>query len=92
MCLRAKLSSFESGSAKYPQLGADVLVVFNNALPQFSPSASIGMMGGNFPPSIKGGLHIHEGKSFSLHSKNYVVKVDLTLHFNYCPPFSNFRL
>ena len=63
-CMGTQLKPIGAGLEKYPGLGADVLVSFNNALPEFKPSASIGMRGGNFPPSIVGGLHLHEGKKF----------------------------
>ncbi|KAL7493071.1 hypothetical protein ACHAWT_004011, partial [Skeletonema menzelii] len=62
-CMGTQLKPIGAGLEKYPGLGADVLVSFNNALPEFKPSASIGMRGGNFPPSIVGGLQVHEGKS-----------------------------
>ena len=63
--MRAILAPIQGGQDKYPNLGADVLLAYNDVLPEFSPSASMGIMGGNFPPKIVGGFHIHEGKKMS---------------------------
>eukprot|EP00984_Skeletonema_dohrnii_P005016 scaffold1769_cov132-Skeletonema_dohrnii-CCMP3373.AAC.33 len=62
-CMRAILAPIQGGQDKYPNLGADVLLAYNDVLPEFSPSASMVIMGGNFPPKIVGGYHIHEGTS-----------------------------
>ena len=60
--MRAILKPIGAGLQKYPSLGADVLLALNNAI--FTPSASMGIEGGNFPPNTVGGFHIHIGKKF----------------------------
>lgn len=60
--MRAILEPVGAGLQKYPSLGADVLLAFNDALSPLNPSASMGVEGGNFPSNIVGGFHIHEGK------------------------------
>jgi hypothetical protein len=58
----AIMEPIQGGRDKYPNLGADVLLAYNDVLPEISPSASMGIMGGNFPLETVGGFHIHEGK------------------------------
>ena len=90
-CMEAILAPIGAGLEKYSGLGGHVLLAYNNAMPEFSTSASIGLEGGNFPPNIVGGFHIHEGKKSNAYIQVlYLVLISFSnelMHHSFCTTY-----